>query len=287
MKKPNIVFVGHVVIDHNKVEQTSYIRWGSPAMFMTKYFKSHFGLEPTIIASYGEDFLQYAGSINLLPKQPNLTYSTAYENIVTNGHRTQYCHHADAPLPKISPDIEAALRAADILFLAPLAPSFFSAYVAQIMHCVSPNCLKVLSPQGYLRQFDTDDLVHPREFVEAADILPYFNVMILSDEDHPQADTMAHTWKASSPDTEIIVTLNARGADIIQSKGVQHIPTTPVPLEQIVDSTGLGDIFSAAVAYYLSQHGDLVTAVKAAHLATREKLLSFSDAPQKSLANFS
>lgn len=274
MKQPNIVFIGHVVIDQNKVEQTSYTRWGSPAMFMTKYFQSHFGLQPTIVASWGPDFMPYAGDIALLPNQPNLEHSTVYENIVSGGHRTQYCHGAHAPLPQITPEIQAALCAADILIFAPLAPTYNETYVRQLMHHVSPTCLKLLSPQGYLRHIDAHDLVHPRDFIEAAAVLPHFNVAILSDEDHPQAEAHAQKWKNASPATEIIVTLNSRGADIIQSNGTSHVPTTPVPLNQIVDSTGLGDIFCAAVAYHLYLHDGLHKAVQAAHLATRERLLN-------------
>jgi sugar/nucleoside kinase (ribokinase family) len=273
MDSPNIVFIGHVVIDHNKVEQASYIKWGSPAMFMTKYFQSHFGLQPSIIASYGEDFLQFTDGLSLLPNTPNLTHSTIYENIVTNGRRTQYCHYGNAPLPDITPDVQAVLQKADILYLAPLMPTFTADYVTKFMSYVSKDCLRILSPQGYLRHIAADDLVQPREFSEAAAILPYFDTVILSDEDHPQADERAHQWKAASPKTEIIITLNARGADIIQSKGVQHIPTTPIPLDQIVDSTGLGDVFSAAVGYSLYRGKDLVSAVNTAHDATREKLL--------------
>lgn len=278
MRHPNIVFIGHVVIDRNNVERTSYTNWGSPAMFMTKYFQSHFGLKPTIIASYGPDFEQYIEGVTLLPAKANLTQSTVYENIVTDGHRTQYCHYGDAKLPEMTPEIKGALQSADILFLAPLAPTYTADYVAAVMTHVSKDCLKILSPQGYLRHIGAGDLVQPREFTEAAAVLPYFDIVILSDEDHPQAEVRAHAWKASSPKTEIIVTLNARGADIIHSQGVQHIPTTPIPSEKIIDSTGLGDIFSAAVGYNLYQETDLTAAVQAAHVATRDKLLNLSKA---------
>lgn len=276
MDTPNIVFIGHVVIDHNKVEQSSYTKWGSPAMFMTKYFQSHFGIASTIIASYGADFLQFADGITLLPSTPNLDHSTIYENIVTDGHRTQYCRYGEAPLPEITAAMQAVLQKADILYLAPLAPTFSVEYVTKFMQYVPKDCLNILSPQGYLRHISNDGLVQPREFSESTDILPFFNAVILSDEDHPRADDRAHQWKASSPETEIIVTLNARGADIIQKQGVQHIPTTPVPLDRIVDSTGLGDVFSAAVGLSLYQGKDLTSAVQAAHDATREKLLNVS-----------
>jgi sugar/nucleoside kinase (ribokinase family) len=274
MKKPEVVFIGHVVIDHNKVEQTSYIRWGSPAMFMMRYFRTNFAVVPTIIASYGKDFLRYANDVKLLPHKPNVDQTIVYENIVADGHRTQYCHGGNAPLPDISPDIEAVLSKADILVLAPLTPAYTLAYVAKLMEFVPDNCLKVLLPQGYLRHIDDDDLVEPRDFTEADDILPYFDLAILSDEDYPQAETAARNWKHANPKTEIIVTRNVDGADIINEKGVTHIPTSPVPAGKIVDSVGLGDIFGAAVAYHLYKSRDLTNAIEEGHAAALEKLLA-------------
>ncbi len=272
--KPKVVFIGHVVIDHNKVEQASYVRWGSPAMFMMRYFRSNVGINPTIIASYGKDFLEYARDVHLLPQEPNLEHTIVYENIYINGRRTLYCHFADAELPVINPDIEHALSDADIVVLAPLTPAYSKDYVARLMALVRPDCLKVLLPQGYFRHISDDGLVWPREFMRAADILPYFDLAIISNEDHLDADKLTHEWKRLSPKTDIIVTRNAEGADIILDKGVKHIPTTPVPADKIVDPVGLGDVFSAATAYELYRTGDLTAAVKDGHIAAREKLMS-------------
>lgn len=272
--KPKVVFVGHVVIDHNKVEQTSYVRWGSPAMFMMRYLRSNFAINPTIIASYGPDFLQYAGDADLLPRTPNLNQSIVYENIVVNGRRTQYCHNGAAKLPELTPEIQTALQAADMLFLAPLTPEFTAEYVSELMRFLKPDCLKTLLPQGYLRSIAPDGLVSPREFTEAAEIIPHFDLVIISDEDHPKADEVVHGWKQSSSQTNIVVTENVRGADLITSDGIKHIATTPVSPDKIVDSVGLGDVFSAATAYQLHLTRDITKAIKAGHVAAREKLLS-------------
>jgi sugar/nucleoside kinase (ribokinase family) len=272
--KPNIVFVGHVVIDHNKVEQTSYVRWGSPAMFMRRYFLSSAAINPTIIASYGADFLQFASDTLLLPKKPDLEHSIVYENIYKNGYRTLYCHGDVKAVPEISPEVIEALSRADLLFLAPLTPAFTTGYINEIMQHVRPDCIKTVVPQGYFRDFDADGLVGPREFQEAAAILPNFDLVIISDEDHPHADKIAHEWKQASPKTNVIVTENAQGADIILDNGVRHIPTNPVPPEKMVDPVGLGDTFSAACAFELRQTGDIDKAVIAGHTAAREKLIS-------------
>ncbi len=272
--KPNIVIVGHVVIDHNKTEQSSYVRWGSPAMFIRQYLRSSFAINPTIIASYGEDFLQYASDTLLLPNRPNINQTIVNENIVVNGQRTQYSHGINVPLPEITTDVQAALAKADILFLAPLSPAFAADFVGNIARYLKPECLKTLILQGYLRNIDDSGLISPREFDEASQILPYFDLAVISDEDHPQANEIAHSWKHASPKTNIIVTQNINGADIILENGVQHVPTEPVSPDKIIDSTGLGDVFSAATAYQLHQSGDIVDAVKVGHVAAREKLLA-------------
>ncbi|HSW80239.1 MAG TPA: carbohydrate kinase family protein [Candidatus Saccharimonadales bacterium] len=272
--KPNIVIVGHIVIDHNKTEKASYVRWGSPAMFMRQYFRSNFAINPTIIASYGDDFLQFASDTILLPKQPNLEKSIVFENIYTQGPRIQYCHNEKNILPEITQDVIDSVSKADLLFLATLTTAYTKEYVDDLMQHANPNCLKVLSPQGYFRTIAEDGLVSTREFEEAAEIVPNFDLMIISDEDYPEADRVAHEWKHFSPKTNIIVTENARGADIILENGVQHVPTNPVTPEDAVDPTGLGDVFTAATSLKLLQSRNLEEAVKAGHVAAREKLLS-------------
>jgi len=276
MKKPNIVLVGSVVIDHNRVEKIAYVRWGSPAMFISHYLKAHHALAATIIASYGLDFVPYLDGITIIPRRPNLETTVTFENIITDGRRTQYCHFGQAALPPIEPETVAAASRADILFLAPLTPFYSASFVDLLMNAVPASCLKVLLPQGYLRAIDENDLVGPRDFVEVADILPYFDITVLSDEDHPSAKDVVHEWKCISPSTAIVLTENALGADIIQMQSVEHVPTIPVPMEQIIDSVGLGDVFSAALAYHFCRANDLVSAVQAGHRAAREKLLAFS-----------
>ena len=275
MKKPKIVVVGHVCIDHNTVEHTKYTNWGSSAMYMTKYIQKTYGVEPKIIASYGQDFAPYAAGVSLYPPaQPDIP-TLVYENIVKDGKRTQFCHHNEVCVPpKLDARMHRLVSSADILFLAPLTPAFHADYVSELLAGVRTSCLKVLLPQGYLRNIADDGLVSPREFDEAGETTPQFNLVILSDEDHPDAINAARSWKKSSPQTEFIVTRNANGADIIQANGEIHIPTTPVPPEQIVDSVGSGDVFGAATAFSLYDSADLPKAIETGHAAARQKLLT-------------
>jgi sugar/nucleoside kinase (ribokinase family) len=274
-KQPDIIFVGHVCIDHNVVEGTTYVDWGSPAIYMTKYFQTVFAMQPTIISRYGSDFTKYVDDISLCPKVPDIATTLIYENIVKEGKRTQYCHTDNAELSApITTDAKVLLKSANILFVTPLMPTYTPQYIMELMANVPDDCLKVLLPQGYLRHIGDNGLVEPREFEEARDILPYFDLVVLSDEDHPQANTRVHEWKHFSPHTQFVITQNAQGANIIQEDSSIHIPTIPIPEKLIVDSVGCGDIFSAATAYHLHATNDISFAVQQGHEAARKKLLT-------------
>ncbi len=262
-------------IDHNTVGHETYTSWGSPAFYMTKYFQEAFGASPTIIAKYGADFVEYTNGISLYPSEPGPEPTLVYENIIKDGKRTQYCrnHKTATPAP-ITPFIKALAEAADMLFLAPLTPAYQRPYIAELMAHTSDKCLKVLLPQGYLRHIREDGLVQPRCFEEAHGIMPFFDLVILSDEDYPHAESQARIWKKANPLTEIIVTQNALGASIIQKDKTIHIPTTPIPNEQILNSVGCGDVFSASTAYHLFVTNDLALAVQRGHRAASQKLLA-------------
>lgn len=275
---PNIVFAGHICIDHNAVDGKPQTGWGSPALYMADYLQSVHGLSSTIIAPYGKDFAPFAAGFSLYPKTPTSEHTLLYQNIVQHGQRTQYCQHAEeATLPKLDDDARAHLKAADILFVVPLTPNVGNdTYFSELMHSARPDCLKVLLPQGFLRHIAADGLVSPREFKEAARVLPYFDLVVISDEDHPDAIATARSWKAINPKTEYIVTQNAGGASIVGADDLVHIPTTPIANEDIVSPVGCGDVFSVATAYSLYQSHDLPAAVRAGHHATHQKLLGLN-----------
>jgi len=67
----------------------------------------------------------------------------------------------------------------------------------------------------------------------------------------------------------VVVTLGARGAMIVDRKEYKVIPTLNVP---VVDTTGAGDAFNAALAVYLSQGKDIEEAVEFANIVASLKV---------------
>jgi sugar/nucleoside kinase (ribokinase family) len=274
MSKPNIVLIGHVCVDHNKSEHAAYTAWGSSTLYMATSFKKQFEANSIVVANWGSDLVTYLPDVTMYPSVPNQPKTLVYENDTSTGKRTQRCHNLPfATPPTLTSEIKHIVRNADIVVVATLLPNYPASYLQEVLDYVKDDALTVLCPQGYFRHITEDGRVEPREFIEASTIAPLFDLVIYSEEDSPQAYGLAHTLKQSTK-TEIIVTQGANGATIIDKKTDMHIPTKPIPLEQIVDSVGCGDTFAAAVTYSYYQSRDLPAAILDGHHAAGKKLLT-------------
>lgn len=269
-----IVLVGHVCIDKNSSENSSYTGGGSPLLYISRYLAKHFASDPELIAPYGRDFLPFAAGLQLL-SPPQDGHTLVYKNITHNQHRTQQCEHIDTadPVPLTS-DMKKCVAEADVICLAPLLPNYPLKYVRDLLATRKPGSVAILSPQGYLRTVDAEGNVSPRDFKEALDILPLFDVTIFSEDDQPDAIATARRWAQDLPVSQIIVTQASRGASLVTATGVTPVATDPVPEDQIVDSVGCGDTFSAAVMMSYAQERDIVTAIRAGNKAARAKLFA-------------
>lgn len=267
-----ITIVGHVCIDENTSEHAKYKGAGSPSMYMAKYFQTVPGLLVTIIAPYGNDFRQHSREVRLLPEALDAP-TLVYKNITSNNSRIQYCEHADTAVPpQLTPEVVEVISSADIICVAPLLPNFDEPFVQNVLAKKNPHTVTVLLPQGYMRHINKTGVVEVRQFQEANALLPLFDIIALSEEDIPDVFRQAELWAGQSPRTNIIVTQGEKGASIVSSAGTQHVSTSPVAEEKIVDSVGCGDVFSAALMHEYYKSHDIVLAVKAGNKAARQKL---------------
>lgn len=274
MQKPVITLVGHTCIDNNIVDGVSYENWGSPAMYMAHYYLKNFGIKSCIVSSYGHDFAKYTSDFTFT-EQPGDGKTLVYENIVNNGQRVQYCHNSQSSLPApLSERAIGMLQKTDILIVAPQLPNYSLEYLAKIMQYAPDGCLKALLPQGYMRQIDHQDMVNKREFVEASRILPYFDVVIASDEDYTDILTLAADWGKYKPGSSIVITQADKGARVFHSGETRQIPTRPIPFADIKNPVGSGDIFSAQFALSLYDKLDPYAAANQANRATAKALTS-------------
>jgi hypothetical protein len=271
----NIVLVGHVCIDHNTTENATYTSWGSSVMYMAHYLQAKHQETPTLISTYGPDMQQYLEGINILPPQPDQPHTLVYENDTRSMPRIWKAHKIDqAGEPVLTTETKEALSTADIVIVAPLLPNYSAGYLKQLINHTDPEALKVLCPQGYFREIGDDGLVKWREFKEAADVVPLFDLVIYSEEDHPQAIAVAKSWGQISPKTQIVVTQGPQGATLITPDETKSISTTPLAADKIVDSVGCGDVFAITTAYNYRLSQNPSKAIAEAHKAAAQKLLA-------------
>lgn len=268
--------IGHVCIDANMSENAVYEGWGSAVLYMNQYYRQHGRAHPTVISSYGPDMLNYLPAVTMLPDRPNRHSTLRYQNDNTKARRIQHCFNvASSRPPAISAEIKAVVRRADIIIVATLLPNYRAAYLRELFGYATSKSLKVLCPQGYFRHIDADGLVSPIEFAEAGAILPLFDLAVYSEEDHPRALELARSWERTYR-CSVVVTQAASGAVIFDNDARQHVTTTPIPGERIIDSVGCGDTFAAAVALDYCLTDNLAAAVQAAHKIAANKLLAVS-----------
>lgn len=271
---PTIVLAGHVCIDRNQSENTTYTGWGSTVLFMADCMQRYWQLSPMVWTRYGNDFTAFTKNFLLYPEQPQEVLTLQYENITKGHHRQQLCHGQEyAAPPEIDDEMRDLLRIADIIVVAPLLANYGVSFVQEVLSLVPPTCLKVMTPQGYLRHIDTHDRVWHREFVEAPQLIPLFDLVIFSEHDYPEAFAVGDQWHQRGA-AHVVVTQGSEGATVISNGKRTHIPTTPIAPEHIIDSVGCGDVFAAAVTFYLHQTSDIYEAVQKAHGVAGRKLFA-------------
>ncbi len=171
-------------------------------------------------------------------------HSSTFENLYTPAGRIQYLRHLAPPLPyDLTPQ---AWRRAKIMHLAPVAAEL-SPTLPEDFH----PALLALTPQGWLRQWDSSGRVSRCEWQAAPQALARAGAAVLSVEDVAQdeeyIETLAHSARL------LAVTEGAAGARIFWNGDSRRFRA---PQAQEVDATGAGDIFAAAFFVRLYQTRD-------------------------------
>lgn len=161
--------------------------------------------------------------------------TSTFENIYdADGNRTQYLREVAAPLGPC--DVPPAWRETALVHLAPLTGEVDPALAA----CF-PNSTVLLTPQGWLRQRDKDDLVRFRYWCDA-EVLRHVDIVVLSEEDIADAPELELALATRVP--WLFVTRAERGGTCYRH-GHPYEFATPRP--PVTNTTGAGDVFAAAV----------------------------------------
>ncbi|WP_368497539.1 hypothetical protein [Herbiconiux sp. A18JL235] len=292
----SVVIAGHVCVDEIVTASGTRRMPGSPAVFMAPVLLDG-GVAPMVAAPHGPDFSALGAGLRMLEPESH-TGTLVYVNDLTGSRRTQSVREADAAaLGLPGPSVVRALERARALLFTPLLPDPQPSIVAAYTAALPDNALRLVLLQGYLRELDpTTDAhggraVHERGFVEAPDLLPLFDVAVLSDEDLPGgAHAAASAWAAAHPATAVIVTRGAAGASVYQGRERTDVAAYDVGKLAADALVGAGDQFGAELTLALldspdghSPDGPRATArerrglVSAVTRATRSTALRLAD----------
>ncbi len=174
--------------------------------------------------------------------------STTFENRYSDDGRTQYLHHC-AKRIKAS-DIPVEWIDTPIVHLGPLLDEI----ELQLLDQVTDSFVG-LTPQGWLRKWDATGLVSRAEWKAAAEVLPLADATVISIEDIENDWKLAREWAAR---THILVVTQADKGATFFVDGKSH--QLSAPHVEVVDPTGAGDIFAAALFARYRDLGDVLAA---------------------------
>lgn len=181
--------------------------------------------------------------------------TTVFDNQYdANGHRQQFILGHAKQLK--GSDIPSKWCTTDIVYLCPIADEVS----AELVHCFSEDTLIGATPQGWLRQWGSNGKVHAKRWATAEAILPYINVLILSDEDLRSYPDELEKYIRLAP--IVVLTKGARGATLFQP-GIQ-LESAAYPVTE-VDPTGAGDVFATAFLINYYQTRSVQDALNFAH----------------------
>jgi sugar/nucleoside kinase (ribokinase family) len=249
---PDYLVIGHIA--HDVTPQGPQL--GGTVSFAARTAIA-FGLRVGILTSTkpGEPLLQRLPPEATVISVP-AEHTTTFENIYSDGVRTQYLYHRAETL---TPDkLPPTWRKARLIHLGPIAYEIDPAMVTAF-----ENGRICVTPQGWMRRRDSDGRVQTKRWAEAEQVLSQAALAVMSEEDI-RHDPGLETFFAKLSQI-MVLTRAERGGTVYQDGGSWDFPAYPMAQ---VDPTGAGDIFATALHIVLAQSGSLEYATQiAARLA--------------------
>ena len=250
-KATTFLSIGHFCYD---VSPKGYMLGGSASYStLTARNLGHCGRAVTAVgANFDRRNSVLEGIETVYHESPDTTiFDNRYDE---KGHRQQFILGVAQQLK--GNHVPAEWRTSNIAYLCPIADEVS----ADVVHCFSEETLIGATPQGWLRQWDTQGRVTAKRWETAKEILPYIDVLILSDEDLRAYPDELDIYIGLAP--IVVLTRGDRGATLFQN-GTQF-ESDAYPVTE-VDPTGAGDVFAAAFLINYYQKRSVTAALNFAH----------------------
>src|SRR5579859_3863929 len=172
-------------------------------------------------------------------------YTTCFVNDYTAGKRRQTIESVAEKLTyeQILPE----WRNPAVVHLGPLCQELDTSLVARF-----PRSLVGVTPQGWMRGWGEDGVVHAVEWAEADRVLARAHAVVISEDDVADAAVIKE-WARKA--RMLVVTLGDRGCDVYRQAEAAPFHSPAFKSATEVDPTGAGDVFAAAFLWHLHKSG--------------------------------
>jgi len=246
---PDYVAIGHITSDI----QPDGSRIPGGTVTYAALTARNLGLHVGVVTSMADDMDlgRIFDGIELIRWRAEVT--TTFQNIYRNGTREQYVRAVASPL-RLG-HVPREWRDAPLVHLGPIAGE-----VAEELIDAFPRALLGVTPQGWMRSWDSSGRVRHVPWKAASRVLARADVLILSEEDVGGDRSLLEQYVAMARLT--VVTDGWRGAVVYAPQGSRRMPAYQV---RQVDPTGAGDVFAAAYLTALSEGRDPFDAARFAN----------------------
>ena len=232
-KNVELVAVGHVTIDHVDGEA----RLGGAASY-TALTARHLGVRAAVVTSAAIDFPYWERFRGILVKTVPSERTTELEHRFVAGERQQRVKTLAAPIDT-GALAELPLAEDAAVLYCPVVHEIATPLVA-----IAPRGLCAVAPQGFFRQWDSTGDVTVGDWDDAERALAEADVVCMSETDAPVPEELAETFSG----TAFVVTKGSAGCRVYAGADVFDFPALAA---RVVDATGAGDVFAAALVIAL------------------------------------
>lgn len=251
--------IDYLIIGHLTVDVTPQGNRVGGTVSYSALMARALGMRVGIVTSYGMELPLYDGLKDIPIANFPTERSTTFENVITSHGRVQTLYHVAPRLDYYH--IPEAWRSAPIVHLGPVAQEVEPALVRNF-----PQAFIGVTPQGWLRSWNSAGHVIPSEWPEAGFVLQKASAAVISVEDVGRDEARIEEMAASC--NVMAVTEAYLGARLYWNGDVRRF----IPPEVTeVDPTGAGDIFAAAFFFRMAHTRD---PWEAARFATQLAALS-------------
>lgn len=236
---PDYLAIGHIAVDLNADGQPTL---GGTALFGA-LTAARFGLRAAVLTRGNFDrhgpeirdaLTQFAGEIEIIVQ--SASEPTVFTNLTVAGRRHQTIHAWAGPIDLSG--LPPQWRSARVIHLAPIAQEIGPRQVGPL----NPAYLGT-TPQGWMRQWRMGQVgpVRLTRLRLPSETLSRIDALVVNAEEHTLA---REEIDAVSARGLVAITRGGDGAELIDRGRSFNVPAYSVP---VVDDTGAGDVFAAAL----------------------------------------